>query len=599
MRIAPVAVVCALALGVAGCPESHGRPLRGPAAERGRGPGGGPPGGVRFVEDFTGDDAGGRIAACIAHLPPTGGTCDARGLEGSQTITQPLVVGSGTKPVVVLLGAATFAASAPITLEQNARVVGVARDATVIRAAPGFDFARHRALVRIGSSAPVNGARLENLMVDGASAPGSVCVYSAHAQEQSGLRDVLVIRFQDKGIWWDGVGAQNSFMENVEALATTGTAATVPVLIDGVLSFRGIRGLTVTAAGGKGVPVGLRLNGITTGTFADMHLEYVTTGVEVGSTSATAGVTIANVVGHDTVNDLVRVTKLASSRVTLQALTKNASRTAVRDEAHGVVIDDPRVQLYTSGPTYSTDALTNYGPIVAVGNELRSTDKARTIDARFGAESFAPGQVAVGSATRHPLRLYAGGAPRVSITPDGNVGVGTATPRVRLEVAGDTHVGGCVRVGNGTLGGRCASDRELKVNVQPVKGALDRVRRLQPVTFEYAREPGRREAGLVAQEVEEVMPQLVEQVGDHRAVRYDLELQMNVLQAVRELSAENEALRGRVERLERAERPAPGAAAGQGRAAALPAAGAWLTPALLGLVAGLVVAHRRRPRPAA
>jgi len=52
-----------------------------------------------------GADAGAKITAAIAALPATGGTVDARGLEGAQSIPTPLVI---NKPVRLLLGSATY-----------------------------------------------------------------------------------------------------------------------------------------------------------------------------------------------------------------------------------------------------------------------------------------------------------------------------------------------------------------------------------------------------------------------------------------------------------------------------------------------------------
>lgn len=53
------------------------------------------------VNQFSGDDAGVKISACIAALPAKGGTCDARGLVGAQFAHAPL---STDKPVTLLLG---------------------------------------------------------------------------------------------------------------------------------------------------------------------------------------------------------------------------------------------------------------------------------------------------------------------------------------------------------------------------------------------------------------------------------------------------------------------------------------------------------------
>ena len=62
---------------------------------------------VRYADQFAGADAGAKISTCLADLPAGGGTCDARGFEGSQTISATITV---NKPVH-LIGpgaAATF-----------------------------------------------------------------------------------------------------------------------------------------------------------------------------------------------------------------------------------------------------------------------------------------------------------------------------------------------------------------------------------------------------------------------------------------------------------------------------------------------------------
>lgn len=53
------------------------------------------------VSGFPGGDAGAKIAACLAALPPGGGTCDARGLVGRQTAAATLLI---DKPALLLFG---------------------------------------------------------------------------------------------------------------------------------------------------------------------------------------------------------------------------------------------------------------------------------------------------------------------------------------------------------------------------------------------------------------------------------------------------------------------------------------------------------------
>lgn len=73
---------------------------------------------VRYCDQFGGTDAGAKIAACIADLPSSGGTADARGLEGAQTISSD-VFSAVTKPVRLVLGAATYSMNVSVVMPAN------------------------------------------------------------------------------------------------------------------------------------------------------------------------------------------------------------------------------------------------------------------------------------------------------------------------------------------------------------------------------------------------------------------------------------------------------------------------------------------------
>jgi hypothetical protein len=163
----------------------------------------------------------------------------------------------------------------------------------------------------------------------------------------------------------------------------------------------------------------------------------------------------------------------------------------------------------------------------------------------------------------------------MAIMPDGNVGIGTFTdiPTVadKLQVFGDIRVGttgtnGCIKnFGGNPLAGTCSSDRRFKKDITPFDHVLDHLTALQPVHYSWRASefPDRhfgdsRAYGLVAQDVEQVLPELVVTNDDgFKAVDYS-ELPLLTIQAVKELKSkveelntENDTLKQRLAELER------------------------------------------------
>jgi len=124
--------------------------------------------------------------------------------------------------------------------------------------------------------------------------------------------------------------------------------------------------------------------------------------------------------------------------------------------------------------------------------------------------------------------------------------------------------------GNLTITGSCSgcSDLRLKQNVRPLNGAIDQLLQLKGVTFEW-KDPSTHGhenetgtvTGFIAQDVEKVFPQWVHEKGytapDGQTYR-TLELrQIEALEveSIRELKAENDALKRRMDLLEAGRRP--------------------------------------------
>jgi hypothetical protein len=135
----------------------------------------------------------------------------------------------------------------------------------------------------------------------------------------------------------------------------------------------------------------------------------------------------------------------------------------------------------------------------------------------------------------------------------GFVGVNDSTPADKLDVDGNIRITGCLWTGSTVYSGVCASDQRYKKNVEPLAATLDRIAALRPVSFDWRTdefpekhfEPGR-SVGLIAQETERVMPEIViTDESGYKAVDYG-RLPLLAIQAIRELKAENEELRARL-----------------------------------------------------
>lgn len=107
---------------------------------------------------------------------------------------------------------------------------------------------------------------------------------------------------------------------------------------------------------------------------------------------------------------------------------------------------------------------------------------------------------------------------------------------MRLESDGDLHVDGDVIATSTTI----SSDEKLKDNITKYENALDTINAIKGVSFDWKRN-GKKSGGIIAQDVQKVLPELVKEVKDldsddtHLTVDYNAIIGV-LVEAVKELS---------------------------------------------------------------
>ena len=236
-----------------------------------------------------------------------------------------------------------------------------------------------------------------------------------------------------------------------------------------------------------------------------------------------------------------------------------AARLVVQDGGNvGIGIASPAMKLDVNGNVLVRDGA--LGPnvgIIGIGNVPEGLD--------------------INTANAAPLYLRTNSNVGIFINGSNqSVGIGTPTPSPGsvLDVAGKLIVDRSGRVGIGKLpdasftvdvqgtvhatGIPLSSDVRFKTNIVPLTHALEKLERIRGVSFEWnglaesqGAKPGEQGIGVLAQDVEPVFPELVTSWGDERykAVDYG-KLAAVLLEAIKELKKEKEALTKRLETLE-------------------------------------------------
>jgi hypothetical protein len=175
------------------------------------------------------------------------------------------------------------------------------------------------------------------------------------------------------------------------------------------------------------------------------------------------------------------------------------------------------------GPTFANLVVDTTGLGFAQGNGIMHVGGTTGNPVKITTQ-IAANTAYFGTYSSHNLNFMTGnGSAQMTLQIGGNVGIGNGSPAAKLQVNGDIRVGtsgtdGCLqRFDGAALGGTCSSDERLKQNIQPMTNVLDKLVQLSPSTFNFraAEFPQFHfgtgtQYGLIAQQVESVLPELVE-----------------------------------------------------------------------------------------
>ena len=197
----------------------------------------------------------------------------------------------------------------------------------------------------------------------------------------------------------------------------------------------------------------------------------------------------------------------------------------------------------TSPGTVTSD-VTYTLPATPTADYVLSTDASGTL-------TWVSQEIAIDNQTADTNTYY---PTMVTITSGGTTTLSVSNTKLSFQPStGNLTIAGALSAGSGSFSGNMSaqsitetSSITLKENVNPIEDALDKVMQLAGVVYDRKDGSSKNEAGLIAEEVNEVLPNLVKKDAEGNAESiYYTKLSAYLIEAVKTLKEEIDILKGK------------------------------------------------------